>query len=83
MSQQRDPKDTTPEMAGEDLIREVVEHTGLPNEWAEDEISKIITDAGHSDKNLTLEELRSAMLTYLESIQSELMEESDEITLEQ
>lgn len=66
---------TTP--GGEELIEQVASLTGLPEPWVHQELGRIVENAGHSPGTLTLEQLREAMLAYLESLQHELEEAPD------
>ena len=52
---------------GGDLVRELLSSTGLPTEAVGEELGAILESAGASPQTLTLEELRSAMLAYLDS----------------
>jgi hypothetical protein len=65
------------------LVSEVVQHTGIAGTLIEPELSAIIEGAGHSASTLTLEQLRAAMLSYLESMNVGMSEdeESDEPSL--
>jgi hypothetical protein len=56
---------------GSELIEQVVTLTGLPDGLVQDELDQILGKAGCDKENLTLEELRSAMLAYLESMQAQ------------
>ncbi|MCM2276544.1 MAG: hypothetical protein NDJ89_00525 [Oligoflexia bacterium] len=58
-----------PEPDGQELIETVVSLTGLPQPLMEQELGEILEGAGISSNTCTLEQLRSAMLAYLESIQ--------------
>ena len=59
------------------IVSEVVQHTGLAGTLIEPELSAIIESAGHSASTLTLEQLRAAMLTYLESLHAGITESND------
>lgn len=59
---------------GKALVEAVAELTGLPSDLAQQELGQIIESAGHSEGTLTLEQLREAMIAYLESLQAELVE---------
>ena len=63
------------EPSGEALLQTVVSLTGLPEPLMHEELGKIVVESGHSTENLTLDELRSAMISYLESLQSEMEQE--------
>jgi hypothetical protein len=56
------------ELGGEALLADVVEKTGLAGNLIESELSAIVENAGHSASNITLEQLRAAMLNYLEEL---------------
>ena len=77
--QQTQDRNTTDALAlpldGHALVSEVVQHTGLAGTLIEPELSAIIESAGHSASTLTLEQLRAAMLTYLESLHEGMTEE--------
>jgi hypothetical protein len=62
---------------GHALVSEVVQHTGLAGNLIEPELSAIIEGAGHSASTLTLEQLRAAMLTYLESLHVGMTEDDE------
>ena len=77
-----------------DLIRSIVALSGLPDSSARSELSEILslasTDADASRapnlSNVSLDELRSAMLVYLETINADMMskeqdDSSEEVTL--
>ncbi len=71
---------------GQDLIQTVVTLTELPEELAHQEVDKILQHSGHASDNLTLEQLRSAMISYLEAMHADMMQESlenSEMSLEQ
>lgn len=53
--------------SGIDLFATVVEGTGLPPELASQELSEILGQSGMNAESLTLEQLRAAMLAYLEA----------------
>jgi hypothetical protein len=57
---------------GEKLIETLVSLTGLPEGLAHQELNQILDMSGHSSESrttLTLDELRAALLTYLEALQ--------------
>lgn len=62
---------------GEELIETVAALTGLPEPWVHQELGRIVENAGHSTGTLTLDQLREAMLAYLESLQSVIEEPTD------
>ncbi|MEK6580661.1 MAG: hypothetical protein AABZ55_15665 [Bdellovibrionota bacterium] len=53
---------------GQDLIEKLVSLTGLPPNLAHGQIDEILQMAGQSPGNVTLDQLREAMLNYLESM---------------
>jgi len=58
---------------GDDLIQTLLDATGLPKEVAQKELENILEKSGHGDASeLTLDQLRAAMIEYLESISSEI-----------
>ncbi|MGE0614344.1 MAG: hypothetical protein AB7P04_01775 [Bacteriovoracia bacterium] len=58
---------------GEALLETLVAASGLPKDAVVGELNKILHDTGYqSDRELTLEELRVAMLSYLESLNESL-----------
>jgi hypothetical protein len=59
---------------GPALIDQVVTATGLPDDLVTQELDQILGNAGCSKENVTLEQLREAMLTYLESLHQEVVE---------
>lgn len=60
---------------GEQLLEEVASLTGLPLDWVGAELDRIVDTSGHDSKNLTLDELRMAMLQYLDEMQAQLAEQ--------
>ncbi len=57
---------------GPDLLNQVVTLTGLPNDLVELELLKILETQGCKEETLTLDELRVALLAYLESMKGDL-----------
>lgn len=53
---------------GNTLFKEVVRLTGLPEETIFDELSEIVEQIGANPNELTLDQLRQAMLYYLEDL---------------
>jgi hypothetical protein len=56
---------------GEKLIETLVTLTGLPENLAHQELDQILDMSGHSSESrttLTMDELRAALLTYLEAL---------------
>jgi hypothetical protein len=63
------------DLGGEKLLNTVASLTGLPAPLVHEELGQILELSGQDSANLTLEELRSAMLAYLEKIQDSMVEE--------
>ncbi len=63
---------------GLQLIQEVAGLTGLPLEWVRSELTKIIVNSGHKPNELTLEQLRASMLTFIEQVKSDVEREFKE-----
>ena len=57
---------------GSEVLQEVVQMTGLPEEYLDTEISSFLGTAGESVNNLTLDQLRVVLMNYLESINEEM-----------
>ncbi len=57
-----------------DLRETVITLTGLPENLVSRELDQILELAGHSSNDLTLDQLRAAMLVYLEQIQDSVQE---------
>ncbi|MBY0469697.1 hypothetical protein K2X30_00910 [bacterium] len=66
----------SPENSGADLINEVIALTGLPSQELQEELQQIVKNSGHDQESLTLEQLRAAMIAYLEAIQAEHLSNS-------
>ncbi len=59
---------------GPELIQTLVTLTAgqeLPEQWVRGEVGKMLENAGHSDDTLTLEQLRHAVIAYLEMLEQE------------
>ncbi len=54
------------EEVGEGLLEKVLELTGLPEELVRNELLTLIEGTGVGAENLTLEDLRAVLLTYLQ-----------------
>lgn len=67
---------------GSNLIHTLVSLTDLPEPLVHQEVDEILTLSGHESESLTLEQLRSAMLSYLESIQATMEAEHDAAELD-
>jgi hypothetical protein len=77
--------ETADKSNGAELLEEVASLTGLPPDWVQTELTKIVTSSGHEPADLTLDELRTSMLAYLEEMQKDLadQEAAELATLEQ
>lgn len=64
------------QLTGSQLIKTVVDLTELPQSLMQSELGYIIESSGHVPEALTLDQLRSAMLAYLEALHQEYCEES-------
>ena len=60
---------------GQELIQTVVSLTGLPEAWVLPELDQILENSGQDSRDLTLQQLRDAMLAYLEAMQSDFLSE--------
>ena len=56
---------------GAELIETLVELTGLPKSAMEKEISSIMSQTGTKTESITLDELRGALIEYLEQLSAE------------
>lgn len=68
------------EPKGEELLQTLVNLTGLPEEFAQKELHEILDSSGESPESradITLEELRAALIRYLETMDPELEENSE------
>ncbi len=57
---------------GSKVLQEVVQMTGLSEEYLENELSDLLGTAGNSVNNLSLDQLRSVLLNYLEALNSSI-----------
>ncbi len=57
---------------GPELLNTVVSLTGLPGDLVETELRKVLEETGCSGDTVTLDELRAALLVYLESFKGDL-----------
>jgi hypothetical protein len=60
---------------GSQLIDVLVSLTGIPAPLMQQELEKILQFTGREAENLTLDELRSALASYLENVQNDLFTE--------
>jgi hypothetical protein len=56
---------------GAELIQKLVTLTGMPEELMHEELGGILQQAGEDASTVTLEQLRSAMILYLEQLERE------------
>ncbi len=64
------------ELGGQELIQTVLSLTGLPEPWVRIELDEILESSGQNCENLTLKQLRQALVAHLESLQADFMGES-------
>jgi len=57
--------------SGPELIETLVELTGLPKSAMEKEITSILGNAGKNTDSITLDDLRGALIAYLEELSAE------------
>lgn len=57
---------------GQKLLDQVVSLTGLPEDLISSELDEILENSGRSAKNVTLEELRAALIAHLESVNRDM-----------
>jgi hypothetical protein len=57
---------------GPELLNTVVSLTGLPGDLVETELLKVLEQTGCSGETVTLDELRNALLVYLETFKGDL-----------
>jgi hypothetical protein len=63
---------TEPTKEGAAVLKEVVQMTGLPETYLDSEISQFLGTATESVNDLTLDQLRSVLLNYLETENEEM-----------
>ncbi len=59
------------------LVTTVAEMSGLPSDVAHQELLEILDQSGISSKDLTLDQLRTAMLAYLQRLHLEMGSEAE------
>ena len=62
---------------GAAVIQEIVQMTGLPGEYLDSEISQLLGTAGESVNHLSLDQLRSMLLSYLETVNEEMTQSQE------
>ena len=60
---------------GSKVMQEVVQLTGLPEEYLEKEISSFLGTASESVNEMSLDQLRSVLLNYLETLNDTIEQE--------
>ncbi len=65
------------ETYGRELVDTLASLTGLPEPWVSQELVQLIEKSGKNEKEITLEQLRDAMLIYLETVQADLIQKKD------
>jgi hypothetical protein len=60
---------------GAAVLKEVVQMTGLPEQYLDSEITQFLGTATESVNDLTLDQLRSVLLNYLETVNEEMTQE--------
>ena len=73
MEVSEDERQGTVEPDGQELIEAVVSLSGLPESLARFELDHILESAGQSSQNLTLEQLRFALVAYLEAMNDDFL----------
>ncbi len=53
---------------GDKLLKEISEATGLPSQLIDDELIRLISEAGKSPSEASLEDLREVMALYLQEV---------------
>lgn len=66
-------------MRGTELLNELSNATGLPDELIGEELSRLISSAGKSTDNVTLDDLREMLAAYLQDV---LLEAKDSLQVE-
>ena len=62
--------------SGKDVLQEVVQMTGLPEDYLHSEINSFLgTEKSGDVKDLSLDQLRSVLLNYLETLNEEMTQE--------
>ncbi len=65
----------SPTASGNDVLQEVVQMTGLPADYLHAEINSFLGTANEDVKDLSLDQLRSVLLNYLETLNDEITQE--------
>jgi hypothetical protein len=65
----------TDQPEGAAVLKEVVQMTGLPEQYLDSEITEFLGTATGSVNDLTLDQLRSVLLNYLETVNEEMTQD--------
>jgi hypothetical protein len=79
MEGEMEVSETDLDLGGHDLIETLVCLTGLPEGMARKELDTILEQSGNNSQHLTLQQLREALVTYLETLQPDFLDESTTI----
>ena len=60
---------------GAAVLKEIVQMTGLPEQYLDSEITQFLGTSSDSVNDLTLDQLRSVLLNYLETVNEEMNQE--------
>ena len=61
--------------SGEDVLKEVVQMTGLPADYLHSEINTLLGTECEDVKDLSLDQLRKVLLNYLETLNDEMTQQ--------
>ena len=78
MDVSKNEKTNNEDLGGQELIETLVSLSGLPEPLAHEELDEILKMSGHTPgtkTDLTLDQLRAALLVYLEALQPTSIEE--------
>jgi len=68
----QDMVEASPSISGKDVLNEVVQMTGLPADYLHAEINSFLGTGSEDVKDLSLDQLRSVLLNYLETLNTEI-----------
>jgi hypothetical protein len=63
---------SSPQASGQDVLNEVVQMTGLPADYLHAEINSFLGTGCEDVKDLSLDQLRSLLLNYLETLNDQM-----------
>ena len=78
MKKEQGCSDIMPESSvasGKDVLQEVVQMTGLPADYLHAEINSFLGTTNEDVKDLSIDQLRSVLLNYLETLNGEITQE--------